>query len=183
MSDRQLRLARIETVSCDAIWRIESPTPGVVLIDVHVVGIEEAVPLHWRTGTWSKPPLDVSLDREGRLVGFQFVLQDERVREGIPLDFPVPKLGLPVFDVEDWPSDRYADVKSALEAFRLEGSELELRLGDESVRQACQVGSSLFMTFGDHDRLSAIRLGPLSVEDWEAIDAFSHTGNRGQDST
>ncbi len=178
MNDRQLRLARIETVPCDAIWSIESPTPGVVLIDVHVVGIEEAVPLHWRTGTWTKPPLDLSLDREGRLVGFQFVLQDERVREGISSDFPSPEVGLPLFDIEDWPSDRYADVKSALEAFRLAGSELELRLGDElSVRQVCQVGSSLFMAFGDHDRLSAIRLGPLSVEDWEAIDAFSHTGS------
>jgi hypothetical protein len=177
MSGRRLQLARIERVPCDAYWSIESPTPGVVLIDVHVAAIEESVPLHWRTGTWTKPPLDISLDREGRLVGFQFVLQDERLREGTSSDLPSPEVGLPVFNIEDWPPDRYADESSPVDCVRLAGGELQLRLADEfSVRHVCQIGSGLFMAFGDDGGLRAIRLGPLSVEDWEAIDAFSHAG-------
>src|SRR5918996_4765799 len=111
MSELKLRLAGSESSRGEATWSIESPTPGVVLIDVNVVGANRRPPLHWRTGTWQKPPLDISLDREGRLIGFQFVLQDERVKEGVATDLPAPKACWPIFDVANWPKDRYLDDK------------------------------------------------------------------------
>lgn len=172
-----MRLARVESHSGVVVTNIESPTPGVVLIDVHVVGRTEGVPLHWRIGTWTKPPLDIRLDRDGRLIGFQFVLQDERVPEAPTPDLPIEGIGLPIFDVEDWHSDGYLDQTSDVTAHRLAGLELLLGVQSEQIgRHVYRVAPDLAMAFADDGRLAEIRLGPLSLEDWGSIDAFSHTG-------
>lgn len=173
-----LRLARIELGRHRAAWDVESPTRGVVLINVEVVGINERVPLHWRVGTWTKPPLDIHLDREGRFVGFQFVLQDERVPEGNSPDLPTPTVGLPIFDIQHWPSGRYLDRESHVAVNRLPGRELLLQLGDDRpTRHVCLLASGLAIGFASDGELNEIRLGPLPGENWDLIDAFAHPGS------
>ncbi|MEX2555047.1 MAG: hypothetical protein WEB06_05390 [Actinomycetota bacterium] len=170
-----LRLLRTELGPRAATWSIETPTPGVVLIDVTIEGQTASAPLHWRAGTWSKPPLDLTLDDQGRLVALQFVLQDERVAAGQWTVFPDFDEGLPVFDIAGWPSERYRDETVPVEASRLSGGELALRLGDpQPLGRACGVGSALVMGFTDASTLAEIRLGPLDQDDWAAINAFSY---------
>jgi hypothetical protein len=169
-----LRLVRVDPVSVAAVWSIETPTPGVVFIDVALDGDAPPAPLHWRASTGAKPPLDLSLDGGGRLVGFQFVLQDERVPSGEWSVLPDPENGVPLFDVSEWPSDRYRDEIVPVSASRLSGGELTLRLGEaRAPTHACQVGAGLVMAFNEDNSLAEIRLGPLDDEDWDAIAAFS----------
>lgn len=169
-----LRLLRTVPATPEAMWAIETPTPGVVLIDVAVGGAHSAVPLHWRVGTWAKPPLDVFFDEEGRLLGFQFVLQDERIpRAEWPL-LPHAETATPIFDVENWPPERYLDETAAVTASRLSGEELSLRVGEpRQLTRACQVDVGLVVAFCGDGALAEMRLGPLPRDDWEAIDAFS----------
>jgi hypothetical protein len=165
----------VDPGSRSATWNIESPTPGVVLIDVAIERPSRSTPLHWRAGTWSKPPLDLSLDDHGRLVGLQFVLQDERVPAGQWTVFPDPEVGLPVFDVRGWPSERYRDETMVVQASRLSSGELALRLGDlQPLARVCAVAAGVLMGFTEAGSLAEIRLGPLDEEDWAAIDAFSY---------
>lgn len=169
-----LRLVLIEPTSNTADWEIDRPARGVVLINVEVVGLHEPAPLHWRVGTWVKPPLDIRLDREGRFIGFQFVFQDEKVPEEASRNLPAPTAGLPVFDTQHWPTDRYLDRKSEVSASRLTGRELLLRFGNERfVQHVCLVAPALSMGFADDDELIEIRLGPLPSEDWESLDTLS----------
>jgi hypothetical protein len=164
----------MEATALVATWSIETPTPGVVLIDVAIGGQQTPVPLHWRVGTWVKPPLDLSLDHEGHLVGMQFVLQDERVQAGQWSVLPDEEIAVPVFNVENWPAERYRDETMAVGASRLSGGELALRIGEAGdLTRACRTKGGLLVAFGADDSLAEIRLGPLSSEDWEAIDAFS----------
>lgn len=169
-----LQLLRTEPATAFATWRIETPTVGVVLIDVVIGGSQTAVPLHWRVGTWMKPPLDVALDGEGRLVGFQFVLQDERVDRATWSMLPDLESTVPVFNVENWPPDRYRDETLSVNARRLAGGELALRVGDERpLARAFDLAPRLVLAFGADGALAEMRLGPLPNDDWEAIDAFS----------
>jgi hypothetical protein len=93
-------------------------------------------------------------------------------------DLPSTEVGLPIFDTDSRPSDRYIDEESSVSAIRLAGGELVVRLGNEQpLRRICQVGSDLFMGFSDDRVLKEVRLGPLSADDWEDIDAFSHAGD------
>jgi hypothetical protein len=167
-----LRLVRLEDATPKIVWRIESPVPGVVLIDVDV-GSREPVPLHWRAGTWTKPPLDVFLDSEGHLAGFQLVLQDERVALSKGSNAPLLESGLPVFDTTLWPADRYLDEHMKVSTVRLSTGELVVGIGeDDRVMKVYQVGTGL--TIGlVRDVLVEIRLGPLTVDDWDSINAFS----------
>lgn len=171
----RLRLVRTDPGPRAATLSIETPTPGVVLIDVALEGQAPSAPLHWRAGTWSKPPLDLSLDDQGRPVGLQFVLQDERVPTGHWTVFPDPEEGLPLFDIGDWPSERYCDETMSVEASRLSGGELALRLGDpQPLGHACEVAPGVLMGFTHAGDLAEIRLGPFDEEDWASIHAFSY---------
>jgi hypothetical protein len=149
------------------------PLLGVVLINVNVVGEKDPAPLHWRVGTWGKPPLDVALDQQGQLVGFQFVLQDEQVPVRELRELPPSESGAPRFDIENWPTARYLDVSSAVMVHRTTEGELVLHLGDEPIERGCRLGPDLSMGFTAVGALTEIRLGPLPLDDWEAIDAFS----------
>lgn len=166
---------RLDPHTVRAAWSIEAPTPGVVLIDVTLGESRPTTPLHWRMGTWTKPPLDLSLDDGGRPVALQFVLQDERVAAGQSLaDLPEPEGGVPIFDINDWPPERYCDETGPVRANRLPSGELRLQIGEpQPVRRACRTAPGLLLGFDERDVLAEIRLGPLAGEDWEAINAFS----------
>lgn len=170
-----LRMVRAEQGAQDSIWSIESPTPGVVLIDVAIGGDPPAVPLHWRAGTWRKPPLDLALDAQGQLLSLQFALQDEHVAPGVSSVLPELEASVPTFDVANWPEDRYLDEKVPVVATRLVGGELSLKIGkgEHVVDRAPELDSGLVLAFPSDDRLAEIRLGPLAPEDWRVIDAFS----------
>ena len=154
--------------------RVESPVPGVVLIDVSLVGEGFPVPLHWRAGDWSKPPLDVSLRPDGRVAGIQFVLQDESVpEEGFSAQRRVGWAGTPVFVVDGWPADRYRDERLAVSASRSLSGELVLRLGGAGpALEWGEVSAGLVFGFAD-DQLVEIVVGLLDADDWASVSAFS----------
>lgn len=168
----ELRLKGLEAPLSRVGCNVESPTPGVVLVEL-VLGSDRA-PLHWRVGLWDKPPLDISMDASGRLLGVQFVLQDERVeRDDTATESGASESGRPVFDVATWPDDRYLDVEAPVTAVRTPEGTLVLRIGDVgNVDRVLLVGDGLAVGVRA-DALAEVRIGPLTVEDWEAIDAFS----------
>lgn len=168
----ELRLKDLESPLSRVACNVESPTPGVVLVEVGL-GSDPA-PLHWRAGSWDKPPLDISMDASGRLLAVQFVLQDEWVeRDGTATERAPSELGRPVFDVSSWPDDRYLDVEASVTAVRTPEGTLVLRIGEVGdVDRVVLVGEGLAVCLRA-DALVEVRIGPLDVEDWEAIDAFS----------
>jgi hypothetical protein len=158
-------------------WRIESPTVGVVLVDVGLGGDRDPAPLHWRAGEWSKPPLDLAIDPlSGRLQALQFVLQDERVPVEEVAPLPAGQQGVPVFEVAGWPADRYRDVRCPVAAIRSQAGELVLRLSRGGVANACRVRGGLAIGYDRDDDLCEIRVGPLAGDEWESIDSFSAVG-------
>ncbi len=169
-----IQLVRVEPEARTVAWSVQSPTPGVVLLDFTIEGRAPWAPLHWRAGLWSKPPLDLSLDAAGQLVALQFALQDERVLPGEATLLAAPETGLPVFDVNEWPSERYRDEKIPVEPIRTSSGDLVVRIGPpRPLARVCGVVPGLLMAFTDVGNLAEIRLGPLDREDWAAIDAFS----------
>jgi len=169
-----LKLIDANPIGSDASWTIECPVPGVVIINVTVGRSLTPVPLHWRAGTWEKPPLDVFLNEEGQLVGMQFVIQDEHLELGFG-EMPVKaKTGAPRFDVSFWPTDRYKDETISVSAKRVPGGELVLHIGDkEPIRQSYETSPGFVLSFGRSDQLMRIQIGPLTSDDWADIDSFS----------
>lgn len=170
----------LRMVSCspelvvEVSWRVESPVPGVVLIDASVGSGGCAVPLHWRGGDWSKPPLDVSLSAHGQIVALQLVLQDERVGR-VPMSAQrfVARSGAVTFAVDGWAADRYLDERVEVSAARSSADELVIRIGDPlGDLEYCRAGAGLVLGFY-RDELVEIVLGPLTLDDWDSVDAFS----------
>lgn len=168
----ELRLKKLDAPLAQVPCNIESPTPGVVLVEVDLG--RYPAPLHWRVGLWDKLPLDLSMDPSGRLLSVQFVLQDERVgRDDGAIERAVSNAGRPVFDVASWPENRYVDVEAPVVAARTPAGTLVLRVGDGGeVERVLLVGDGLALGLR-RTRLVDIMIGPLSREEWEAIDAFS----------
>jgi hypothetical protein len=158
-------------------WRIESPTVGVVLVDVGLGRDPDPAPLHWRAGEWSKPPLDLEIDSiSGRLQALQFILQDERVPVEKVAPLPAGQQGVPVFEVAGWPADRYRDVRYPVAAIRSQTGELVLRIGRRGCANACRVRGGLAIGYDRGGDLCKIRVGPLTGDEWESIDSFSAIG-------
>jgi len=169
-----LKWRDIEKTHSEITWTIGSPVPGVVIIDVTVGSERVPVPLHWRAGTWRKPPLDIILDDRGRLVAMQFVLQDERMEIRDGTRHVEPEIGVPRFDVSSWATDRYRDEQVPVVALRAVTGELVIRIGDEQpLSRACEPSPGLVLAFGDDDGLARIEIGPLTNDDWASIDTFS----------
>jgi hypothetical protein len=107
----------ISEIDCKIVCKVENPTAsGLTLIDYELTCEQETrhSPLHWRVGTWEKPPIDVEIDSEsGQLWAIQLVLQEETV--------PLQKLckssfehqsGVPIFNRSLWlPEVLYYDEK------------------------------------------------------------------------
>ena len=167
-----LKLIRQDLLLSEVSLLVESPVPGLVLIDA-VLDRQEA-PLHWRAGLWDKPPLDISLAPDGRLTAVQFVLQDERVprSDGLQLSGAGPGGSWPVFDVVSWPDGRYLD-EEVVVSFERMGDSLVLGIGAAVAQRWERVGEGLAVGLNVSDEVVALALGPLDAEDWNAIDTFS----------
>lgn len=159
-------------------WSLHALTPGVVLIDVYIDGLPSSstnIPLHWRAGTWTKPPLDLRLSSTGTLLGFDFTLQDERIAVAESTSFPAPRAGSVVFQTEGWPPDRYLDERLTVTSIRAPDGRLFLMTGEpRALLFAYQMHRFLALAFDNHHALASICLGPLSDEEWESIEAFSY---------
>lgn len=163
-----LKLIRQDLPLPEVSLLIESPVPGVVIIDA--VLDRQEVPLHWRAGLWDKPPLDVSLAPDGRLAGVQFVLQDERVPRSNGPQLPGDETGgsWPVFEVASWSDGRYLDEEMAVSFERTSGL-LVLRIGATTAQRWARVGDGLTVGLNTSDEVVALALGPLAAEDWDVI--------------
>ncbi|SRR6266498_4411173 len=157
-----------------ATWAIESPTPGVVLVNVDVGGNKSSAPLHWRAGDWTKPPLDIEINpSDGTVQAIQFVLQDERARVTSVREISEWKDGTPVVNTAGWPDDRYRDVRCSMKAVRSPTDELVVSLGSRIFVTTTRVSGGMTFCWDDSARLCEIRLGSLTAEEWDVINAFS----------
>lgn len=173
MSSVPLRLrSLVEPAEAPRIhWTLDCPTRGVVILDVAVGQGASDAPLHWRAGDWTKPPLDVQLSDVGAVEGIQFVFQDEAVDVGevvMPADAEV---GLPTFDVGQWPADRYTDAHVEVRTVRLQSGELYAAIGNSQLERVVSVTWGLRLGFDSSDQLAGIALGPLTTEEWQVVEA------------
>jgi hypothetical protein len=152
-------------------WTLDCPTRGVVILDVAVGQSASDAPLHWRAGDWTKPPLDVRLSDVGAVESIQFVFQDESVEAGNVVPPPEAEIGLPTFDVREWPEDRYSDARVAVKTLRLPSGELYAAIGDRQAERAVSVTWGLRFDFDSADQLVGIALGPLTGDEWQLVDA------------
>lgn len=152
-------------------WHVDCPAPGVVIVDVALGDGGVDVPLHWRSGDWSKPPLDVRLSTEGEVQGIQLVFQDEVIEEGEAVPPSDIVVGVPTFDVAAWPADRYHDVRVPVSVRRLPSGHLYAVIGDSSPSSSVTVAPALRFDLDDVDHLAGIAVGPLTDDDWHVIEA------------
>jgi hypothetical protein len=180
MSSSQLRLSHL--VEPEAVlpitWGLDCPTRGVVILDAAIGPPPPgAPPLHWRAGDWTKPPLDIRLSDEGSVQSIQFVFQDEAVHvDDVVLPSNVES-GVPAFDVDAWPSDRYCDARVSVRTLRLASGELYTTIGDAHPSRSVSVAWGLRFDFDVSDQLVGIALGPLTSAEWHLIDASSPLGD------
>lgn len=175
MTSTDLRLA--STLGIDTSehvsWTIDCPAPGTLIIDVAVGHAASAVPLHWRAGDWTKPPLDFRLSERGALESVQVVLQDEEVSEDEGAALPATVRGCPVFHVGDWPEGRYMDVRTSVKILRLPSGELHAVIGDRMPEQSIVVAEGLRLEVDTARRLVGAVIGPLSVSEWRKVQLAS----------
>ena len=150
---------------------VSSPTGGVAMVDVKL-GVEESpAPKHWRVGDWNKPPLDISLNNEGLIQNIQIVLQDESVAFAKPASQPPAneEAGLPSFNVDQWPSDRYLDARSDVTVVRSITDELVVRIGKDQAERVLRVGRSLRLGLGEVNDIVSVFVGPLDADSWRLV--------------
>jgi hypothetical protein len=164
------RLYRGTTLSTIDI-SVEAPAAGVAIVDATISCRSSSVPIHWRAGDWTKPPLDISLSHEGRIEGIQIVFQDEKVPIGGRESATKEESGIPSFDVGAWSADRYLDVHTSVRSVRLPSGELLVSIGDDKPLRTPRLGGSLRVGLDASDRLVEVILGPLDAQQWEMIDA------------
>lgn len=174
MNGLRLRAVAAHAPSSAATWAIECPSPGVVLINVEIEGSNSLAPLHWRTGDWTKPPLDIEVNpSDGAVQAIQVVLQDENVPLGALRAGHEGAVGIPLVDVEGWPDDRYRDVRCSVELARATTGELIVTFGELGSTSHAGLPGSLVFGWDGSGHLCEIVIGPLTPEDWDDIDAFT----------
>ena len=119
---------------------VHSPTRGVAIVDVKVGSQSTQAPLHWRAGDWTKPPLDVSLGLDGRIECLQVVFQDEVVMMAEGERAVQEEPGSPSFEVEQWPPDRYLDIRTDVRAARLASGELLVSIDEDQPVRFVRIG-------------------------------------------
>jgi hypothetical protein len=152
---------------------VDAPTRGVAVLDVTIGSASTSAPLHWRAGDWTKPPLDISLGPHGRPEGVQVVLQDE---EALPTDGVVRievEPGVPTFDVDEWPTDRYLDARAAVQAKRLDSGELVVSIGDGQPTRRLELGTGLQFGLDASGEMVEVVIGPLDDDQWRLVVAAS----------
>lgn len=169
--NNRLRLREVarDLASAPVEITVDVPTGGVAILDVMLGGPRSLAPLHWRTGDWTKPPLDLSMSATGRLERVNFVLQDEEVRSieeetGLEHD-----TGVPCFDVRGWSPDRYRDGTAELDVGRTPSGELVIALATDPPVRGIRVGGRLRLEFDGGGALVLVGIGPLDRQMWRRV--------------
>ena len=150
---------------------VTSPSRGVAILDVVVGSRSSPAPLHWLAGDWSKPPLDVALGPGGQIESVQVVFQDEAVAMTEADVSSRDELGLPSFELDGWPANRYLDVRTDVHAARIASDELLVSIDGDPPTRLVQLGDGLKLGLDGRDHLARLVIGPLDIEQWRMIDA------------
>jgi hypothetical protein len=173
MTTGLLRVRGVLIEESAAVLDIDTPTHGVAIVNARFDRRKSPVPLHWRAGDWTKPPMDIEIDPQtGAVQAAQFVLQDERIPQSDMTEAPTPSGGTPIVETEGWTSDPYLGVHCDLRVWRGSSDELIVTFGD---RSAVSHNGRDRLTFGwdDASELAEVTFGPLSRQDWARINAYS----------
>jgi hypothetical protein len=82
-------------------------------------------------------------------------------------------MGVPLFDVEGWPSDRYVDTRTSVLATRLSSDELVVSIADSDPVRRLRLGEGLCIGLDPIGEVAELILGPLDIEQWRTIAAAS----------
>lgn len=138
---RQSRMSEEPTPAVEV--SVYTPTTGVAIVDVKVGAESTPAPLHWPAGDWTKPPLDISLSEIGRVEGVQVVFQDEVIDTADAALSTDVDVGVPLFDVDEWPADRYLDARLNVRASRLASGHLLVTIDDDRPGRLLRLGNGL----------------------------------------
>ena len=177
-----LKAVEIERLPAKVVREITSPAQELVLIDCQLARAEDdeeppPVLLHWRTGDWSKPPLDIALDEDtGRFQSLQLAIQEEAIERkmlpGVDLATLASETGIPVFESTRWgDDDRYIDENLQPILSWEEPSDLLVVFGPSPVQitRACSVDASLAFLFNEQDEIVGVRLNQITHEEKRTI--------------
>ncbi|GLV58223.1 hypothetical protein KDH_50560 [Dictyobacter sp. S3.2.2.5] len=179
-----LEVLEIEQLQTKVAREITSPAQGVVLINCQVVTDETkdeeneadlSVPLHWRAGDWSKPPIDIALDADtGQFQSLQLVLQDETIGRTTLLsaEMAASSEGRPIFARTAWRNDeRYIDERlQPTQSWVEHGSLLVVfPLPPVQTTQICQVDDSLAFLLNEQNEVIGFRLDHITSEEKRTI--------------
>lgn len=177
-----LKIVEIEQLPARVLREITSPAQGLVLIDCQLSIKEEneeplAVPLHWRAGDWSKPPIDIALDEDtGRFQSLQFVLQDEVIERGtlpgIDLATLTSETGVPIFERGLWSDDEhYADERlQPISTWERQNDLLMVFTSQPAqVTKACLVDDSLAFLLNEQNEIIGFQLNQITREEKRTI--------------
>jgi hypothetical protein len=165
-----MRAIDLNTRSRSVGIAVDSPTKSVATVDVKI-GAQTPAPLHWRGGDWTKPPLDIALSSDGYVESIQVVFQDEEVAMA---DWKVAtqiELGVPAFEIDEWPTNRYLDVRIGVRTIRLASGELLVSIGDEDAVRLFRPGDGLALGLDASGRLVQVLVGPFDAEHWRLLGA------------
>jgi hypothetical protein len=177
-----LKIVEIERVPAKVTREVTNLAQGVVLIDCRLTTDEEneeplSVPLHWRAGDWSKPPIDIALDAEtGHLRSLELILQDEIIEHKTLLSTELADIdidrGTPIFERTLWSDDeRYVDETLMPTLSWGEQNSLLVVLVSPPVRVArtCLVDSSLVFLLNEQNEIIGFRLNQITREEKSTI--------------
>ncbi|MGH2511005.1 MAG: hypothetical protein ACRDHZ_26885 [Ktedonobacteraceae bacterium] len=173
-----LKVAEIERLPATMTREITSPAQGLVLIDCQCARNAEneeplPVPLHWRIGDWSKPPIDIALDEDtGHFQSLLLVLQDEIIkRRALPdvdLASPTSELGIPIFARTPWNNDElYVDEHLQPTLSWEEQSSLLVVFASPPIQitRTCLVDDSFAFLLNEQDEIIGFQLNQITPEE------------------
>jgi hypothetical protein len=180
---QMLKVAEIQQLEPHdrVIREVTSPAQGLVLLDCKFDMDEEeegnesvrlSAPLHWRAGTWTKPPIDITLRADdGRFQSLQLVLQDETIPTRaiiVPGQATSSCKGIPIFDRTAWQEEEYyidERLQPMLSWQEYNSVGVVFASMPVQVAQVCEIDASLMFLLDEQNQVIGFRINNLTKDE------------------
>jgi hypothetical protein len=138
------------------VSRIDQASDTVTIVTVERPEPLDPAPLHYRIGDWSSPPVDIAIDHRGRFQSITITLDDSLPPLVTGNATEATAAGIPLFEVERWPPDRFLDVRRTVGTNRFADGSLLVTLSEDAGTEVVKVGPEITMVFAADHALNAV---------------------------